>query len=165
MPFVNNKQPRPIGIGFGVTLMPGITPVPDEAWKKATSSPPPALKALLEDKDGGLEVVSASAADAAGADAGATTTGTPGATPQLQGGPVEVAGGPEAPGVTGGGTATMDLGTLGADDAKRLISETFDRNVLTAWRTAEKSGKNRTTVLHAIDEQLKAVKVGANAGT
>lgn len=151
MVFVNNKGARHIGLGHGVRLNPGVTPVEDAAWTKATKNPGPALKALLEDKDEGLVIVSRTEAGAAGVtDAGATAT-SPGGVAMRD----STSGSTGQEPTGGGSTSAADLGAMTVEDARGIISETFDKPTLQAWKKADA----RKGIKDAIDSQLEILKL------
>lgn len=68
----------------------------------------------------------------------------------------------EAPDETGQSivktVASSDFAELKADDAIDLVKETFDLALLRAWATAEKDGKERSTVLGAVDDQVAVLE-------
>lgn len=51
-----------------------------------------------------------------------------------------------------------DFADLGAYDAIDLVKETFDTAMLRAWAKAEMGGKERTTVMEAIQNQIEVLE-------
>lgn len=53
--------------------------------------------------------------------------------------------------------ADPTLADYSAEEAKELIEDTMNRDQLVAWRLGEEAGKNRKTVLEALDAQIDEV--------
>ena len=135
MPLVKNNEARihtigaPKG-GTEIRLMPGANEVDADAW--ATAKTLPVIQAHLRAKT--LEEVGAS---------GKTAHPTPGPSESLFGKPHASV---EPP---------TSLAQLKPDEAKALVGDTFDKELLGRWKKSD----SRKGVQDAIDEQLELIKI------
>jgi hypothetical protein len=136
-----------------VYLAPGMNMVDGDIWKNIQESRKtnPALEAMF-DKDAAATAVGPGHLEFKGMAKGDAADTAPSTT---------VAPGGIAPGTTPPATrsAAVDPGLTDytAEEAKELIGDTLDRNQLEAWKRGETAGKNRTTVISALDAQIEKV--------
>jgi hypothetical protein len=127
--FIRNKEDRIHALPGGVVLKPGVNEVEEAAWKRAL-------------RGGSAEGAKASTPKALKA--------------LLDKKLIEVVGSADATGTPVAGSNTpppTSLADMKADEAEALVSMTYDRDLLSKWRSSEK----RSGVLKAIDTQLKAL--------
>ena len=60
--------------------------------------------------------------------------------------------------VEGGNSGSSSIGDLSATDAASLASDTFDLTLLEKWLDEEEAGKDRKTVVSAIENQIDDIK-------
>lgn len=128
----NNGQGK-LNLRFGVSLAPGVTDVPEDAWEKCKSDP--ITKHYLSTLQ--VRVVSGSA--------------MPAATPQTRSGPAKTAE-PDTP-----PEADFDLADMKAKEAVEFVKHCADVKLLEVALLYE----SRTTVLKALNKRLDEL-VGEN---